>query len=526
MATRSKFKNGEEMKNEEYPQDTTSTNPADLLIKHMEQLINEQDPTPHELILHQLLEKIEPIDFQALAFPQVVALRDQLLNPEITAAQAKAIEKSIEDMKVNQKHYIVLSIQEVINKAIQYKWGLCKNNDFVYAYNGTFWAECVKEEFQRFLGDAALRMTAPPIDCQYYQFKDHLFKQFFAAGYLSAPVANKDKVLINLANGTFEVSGDGIKMKDFDPLDFITYQLPFAYDPKATAPLWQRFLDEVLPDIERQQVLAEYLGSIFIKNGGSNPKLEKALILYGTGGNGKSVVYEVISALLGFHNICFYSLQSLTNENGYFRAKLANKLLNYASEINGKLQTDIFKQLASGEPVDARLPYGQPFTLEQYAKMIFNCNELPKDVEHTDAFYRRFMIIPFDVTIPEDRQDKLLHVKIISNELSGVFNWILDGLNRVLRQHGFSKCDAAKRALEEYKLESNSIRQFLAEEGYEASPDHYTTLKVLYYYYKKFCEEDGMPAFKKVNFSKQLKALGFRKDRQPGTGDIIFYISK
>lgn len=514
------------MKSEEYPQDTTNSNPTDLLSKHMEQLINEQDPTPHDLILEQLIEKIETIDYQERAFPQVVALREQLMNPETTAAQAKAIEKSIDEMKVNQKHYIVLSIEEVINKAIQHKWGLCKNNDFVYAYNATYWAECAKEEFQRFLGNAAMRMGAPPIDCKYYLFKDQLFKQFLAAGYLAAPVGNKNKVLINLANGTFEVSKNGIKMKNFDPLDFITYQLPFVYNPSAKAPIWQKFLDEVLPDIERQNVLAEYLGSIFIKNGGNNPKLEKALILYGTGANGKSVVFEVISALLGHHNISFYSLQSLTNENGYFRAKLANKLLNYASEINGRLQADILKQLASGEPVDARLPYGQPFTLHQYAKLIFNCNELPKDVEHTDAFYRRFMIIPFDVTIPEDRQDKLLHVKIISNELSGVFNWILDGLNRVLRQHGFSKCDAAKRALEEYKLESNSIRQFLADGGYEASPDEYTTLGDLYTWYRNFCFQDGMPPFKKVKFSKQLVDMGFRKGRKPGSGDIIFYMSK
>ena len=93
-------------------------------------------------------------------------------------------------------------------------------------------------------------------------------------------------------------------------------------------------------------------------------------------------------------------MQSLTNENGYFRAKLANKLVNYASEINGKLESAIFKQLVSGEPVEARLPYGEPFTLKQYAKLIFNCNELPKDVEHTNAYFRRFLIIPFDVTIP------------------------------------------------------------------------------------------------------------------------------
>jgi putative DNA primase/helicase len=114
--------------------------------------------------------------------------------------------------------------------------------------------------------------------------------------------------------------------------------------------------------------------------------------------------------------------------------RLANKLVNYASEINGNLEASIFKQLVSGEPVEARLPYGQPFHFEEYAKLIFNCNELPKDVEHTNAYFRRFLIIPFDVTIPPQEQDKNLHTKIIEKELSGVFNWVLQGLNRLLEQ--------------------------------------------------------------------------------------------
>src|SRR5690606_24227191 len=116
-------------------------------------------------------------------------------------------------------------------------------------------------------------------------------------------------------------------------------------------------------DPERQRVLAEYLGFVFIKHGSNALKEEKALILYGTGANGKSVFFEVVNALLGTDNVSSCSLQSLTNDNGYFRAKLANKLVNYASEINGNLEASIFKQLVSGEPVEARLPYGQPFIL-------------------------------------------------------------------------------------------------------------------------------------------------------------------
>jgi putative DNA primase/helicase len=58
-------------------------------------------------------------------------------------------------------------------------------------------------------------------------------------------------------------------------------------------------------------------------------------------------------------------------KTGYFRAKLANKLVNYASEINGKLEASIFKQLVSGEPVEARLPYGQPIHFEAVRKTDF-----------------------------------------------------------------------------------------------------------------------------------------------------------
>ena len=162
-------------------------------------------------------------------------------------------------------------------------------------------------------------------------------------------------------------------------------------------------------------------------------------------------------------------MQSLTNENGYFRAKLANKLVNYASEINGKLESAIFKQLVSGEPVEARLPYGEPFTLKQYAKLIFNCNELPKDVEHTNAYFRRFLIIPFDVTIPPQEQDKQLHTKIIEKELSGVFNWVLDGLNRLLEQKRFTDCEAVKQAVEQYKSQSDSVKMFIDENNYQST---------------------------------------------------------
>ena len=461
----------------------------DVLLNHVKELTKTK-ATAHTEILTQLIEQFEPLDFEEMANP-----------------------KKIENFKLSYKHYTVLSVENALQVANKNRWGLCKNHDFIYLYNGTFWKQLDKETFQKFLGEAAEKMGVPIFTARYYEYREKLNKQFLASAYLPTPEADKNTVLINLQNGTFEINEKGTALRPFDSKDFITYQLPFEYEPNAKAPLFETYLNKVLPDKDRQKVLAEYLGFVFIKHGSNRLKEEKALILYGSGANGKSVFFEIVSALLGSENTSNYSLQSLTDSNGYYRAKLANKLVNYGSEINGKLESSLFKQLVSGEPVEARLPYGQPFILKEYAKLIFNSNELPKDVEHTNAYFRRFLIIPFDVTIPPQEQDKQLHTKIIESELSGVFNWVLDGLNRLLEQGKFTECEAVKNAVEQYKAESNSVQMFLTDCDYSSNANEYQKIVDLYREYKVYCIEDGNKPFKKSNFIKQLRGLNIVVDK-------------
>lgn len=496
--------------------DNEDLNPitADVINNHFDELKKKSEATPHAEILNQLIEQFEPLDFELLAFPQAEKLREQLKKAEPGSEQAKDIQKQLDKLKLNLKHYLVLSIENALQFAEKNRWGLCKNHDFIYLYNGTFWAEIDKETFQKFLGEAAEQMGVAKFSARFYQFREQLFKQFLATAYLPTPESNKDTVLINLQNGTFEISPQGTKLRPFDRSDFINYQLPFEYNPQAKAPLFEAYLNKVLPDPERQRVLAEYLGFVFIKHGSNALKEEKALILYGTGANGKSVFFEIVTAMFGRQNVSNYSLQSLTEEKGFYRAKISNKLVNYASEINGKLETSLFKAMVSGEPVEACLKYGQPFTMEDYAKFIFNCNELPKDVEHTNAYFRRFLIIPFDVTIPPHEQDKNLHTKIIEKELSGVFNWVLQGLNRLLEQKKFSDCEAAQQAVEQYRIESDSVQMFLSENEYKVSATNEIPLKDMFNEYRNYCIESGFKACSLRTFADRLRNTGYQIDRK------------
>ena len=461
--------------------------------KNIEQGVNEI--VHHKEILVELLQQIQPVDFKELA-------------------------ELVGEAEPGRHHFLIISIEQILIIAQQRNWGMCKNHDFVYLYNGAYWKLLDYDVLKTFLGEAAEKMGVYKFSARFYPFRKELFQQFLSVANLPKPEPKKETVLVNLKNGTFEITPDKQDIRQPERSDFITYQLPFDYDPTAKAPIFEAYLNRVQPDQNRQMILAEYIGYLFIKS--SCLKLEKTLLLYGTGANGKSVFFEVVNAMLGGdENVSNYSLQNLTNDTGYFRAMLANKLVNYASEINGKLEASIFKQLVSGEPVDARLPYGKPFTLTDYAKLIFNCNELPKDTEQTNAFFRRFLIVPFELTIPEAEQDKELPKKIIENELSGVFNWVLAGLRRLLSQKKFTDSETVNRQLEDYKKQSDSVQMFLEDENYIQSLSDWTPLTDLYKSYRAYCNDSGYRPCSNRTVSERLKNLGYNKEKK-NFGLVVF----
>ena len=415
--------------------------------------------------------------------------------------------------KISSREYHVLTISTIIKVASKNESGLTAKNDFVYVYNGNFWKTLDKDEFKAFLAAAAIRLGVPASDALHYTFKDELYKQFVSDGHLPPP-QDSETTLINLKNGTYEINEKKRMLRKPNPTDFLKYQLSFEHNETATAPKFNAFLNQVLPQEELQKILAEYIGYIFI----FSLKLEKILILYGSGANGKSVFYDIIIALLGRDNVTSYKLSSLTAQNSYQRSELQNKLLNYASELNGKLETDTFKQLASGEPIEARQIYGKPYMMYRYARLMFNCNELPRDVENTNAFFRRFIIIPFEQTIPENKQDPELAQKIIDSELPGVFNWVLEGLQRLLNNRKFTESDIVRRQVEEYKCESDSVALFLEEKEYQPSMTARITVTIFFDEYKSFCLDDGYRPVSKKNFTKRCRKAGYTIDKKRGYG--------
>lgn len=438
-------------------------------------------------IIKSLLAEIKPVDFRELS--------------GLTDGEG-----------LSNRHYVIISIQEIIKIAIAKKWAMAVQNGIVYFYNGRFWKQLSKQELPKFFGEAAEKLGVDVYNARYHAFRNDLQKQFLSTAQFSQKKKSSNDVLINLKNGTYVFTENQSYLKSFDMDDFLTYQLPFDYVAGFESPIFQAYLDKVLPDVDQQMVLSEFIAYIFTKH--KTLKLEKSLILYGGGANGKSVFFEIISALLGPENISNFSLQNLTNQNGYSRAKIAGKLVNYASEISTTMDTTLFKQLVSGEPIEARVPYGEPFILEDYAKFIFNTNELPKDVEQNEAFFRRFIILDFSVTIPENERDPHLANKIIQSELPGVFNWVLKGLDRLLMNRKFTYSSAVESLIQKFRTESDVVRLFLQESSIVPDTNNEIPLKTLFDQFKTYCSESGSKVCSLKVFSDRIRNIGFKVHRK------------
>lgn len=469
----------------------------------MSLLMTEQPRRTKANILKSLLEQIQPIDFAEKQYPNLS-------------------EEERKEKKASRSEIRVLILEEILKIAQENNWALCKQGGSCYVYNGAYWEKLYEEDLKHFLSACAKAMGLKRTLTDDYKFVKELYEQFLFSAHLQPPEYDNDTVLINLTNGTFRISTQTQELIPFSPSHFLTYQLPFEYNKEATCPIFTQYLNRVLPDKSAQAVLAEYAGYLFIRNG-SGLKFEKCLILYGSGANGKSVFFEVLTALLGCENVSTYTLFELTDKTGYYRAEIANKLLNYASEISREMNADTFKKLASGETVTARSPYGKPFEVRNYAKMIFNANELPKDTEQTNAFFRRFLIVPFLETIPEAEQDKELHRKIIDNELAGVFLWVLEGLERLLSNKKFTDCHAAAETLKQYQVESDSVQMFLSDNEYQPSNTEKLLLRELYGEYKTYCCYDGYRACGNKTFAERLRNKQFNIHK---SGDRYVYIEK
>ncbi|MDR3266301.1 MAG: hypothetical protein LBT24_01875, partial [Tannerella sp.] len=189
----------------------------DAIQAEMERLTAAPELKPKGEILNLLINQFKPIDFVVKLYPDLS-------------------EEELREKKVKRNELKVLIIDEILQAAALNNWALCKQGGFCYLYNGQFWETLNEDDLKHFLSDCAAKLGTKEVIAKECNFVEELYKQLLFSAHLHPPEFSKDKVLINLQNGTFAVSTQKQVLKSFSQDDFLMHQLPFRYDEKATAP--------------------------------------------------------------------------------------------------------------------------------------------------------------------------------------------------------------------------------------------------------------------------------------------------
>lgn len=461
-----------------------------------EAVIAERYNSPNKSFIYEhkelsvLMDSIQNIDFWLSYYKgtknegYIVKLRNDLKGDD-----RKEAERILKILEPNTSTKVSIVVEDLLSRACKIGCNLGIINNVPHFFNGRYWEVLPASICRNLLSIAAEKSGLLAYQASKAQVVRMLTDQFWAIGVLPEIEPPVDVVKIPLQNGTFVYKDKKVSLEKFSAYDRFTYQLDYNYDPTATAPRFMQFLEEVIPEDNARLVVSEYAGYVFAKA----LNFEKCLVFVGEGCNGKSVLMNIITAIFGANNVSSYSLRDLTHPNGYCRAEIANKLLNACAEMGVKdSDPNTAKLLISNEPVEARSPYKPPFILRNYCRFIFNTNTYSfKDVEHSKGYFRRFMFLRFDTIIPLERRDPNLASYIINNEMSGVFNWALSGLFRLLEKgcKDFTHSDHIEQEMIRFQKDSNSVAGFLDDMGYVKSPHNYVVSTTLFSEYKEYCCE-------------------------------------
>ena len=272
-------------------------------------------------------------------------------------------------------------------------------------------------------------------------------------------------------------------------------------------PLFSKYLEQALPDPLQRDLVWEIIGYCLT----TDCRMEKAIILFGFGGNGKTVLLNVIRALLrGF--VSELRLSELTHR--FRSAMLTDKLVNISSENEAVELVDdaLVKSLISGEPLTVEQKHKDPITIKPFAKLIIAGNHFPRSRDRSKGYFRRWLTLHFNQEIPEDKQDKQLSEKIVESELDEIFYGALIGLQRLRRNGRFTVPESSRALLEEYERTTNPVLTFI-EQHIAIVPDGREYLQDIYNKYRSWCEGQG--------HRNPLNQPNFRKEIEQRTGKIV-----
>jgi putative DNA primase/helicase len=428
-----------------------------------------------------------------------------LCPAEVMAWAGLREDDDLSDLNDRQK---AASVWELLKHSDRYHVRVRRDTESLWAYDDGVWTAT---------GERALRHTA----------REALGSMNYGANVLAELKAQAradpsvevdaddmglDPGYLAVGNGLVDLdaAADGAgddALRDLHPEDYALTRLPVEYDPDTDFERWAKYVEEWAED-GRADALQEYVG--YCLHVGGMP-IHRALLLVGSGANGKGTFLSVVRALLGRENTTSIELQTLANDENY-RDRFYGAIANIDDDLSARKigqGLGMFKKLTAGDPITAAQKYHDPYKFDATPKHLYAANEVPQvDVADDDeAFWRRWLLVEFPNHYPPSQRDPDLRDELSTDDaLSGVLNWGIEGRKRLLDQGKFTGEDEfAQAKRERWQAWGESVDKFTAE-CVERDPDaDRITNQDAHRRYAAWCRENGLDPVGQRKFTNTVK---------------------
>lgn len=378
-------------------------------------------------------------------------------------------------MEGDERHYIVLEDTETI-----------------YFFNGSYWEPNGKQILEQRINYFLDEYTTIHKKKEVISFiRNH--------NYVTREQFQPKEHLINLKNGVFNLKEK--KLYPHSPQHFFLGEIPVNYDHEAKLKQIKDFFETTL-NKDDISILQEFIGDCLQPT----YKYKKALMLVGPTDTGKSQLLNLLTKFLGHSNVSHESLFDLCHDK-FSSIELYGKLANVCADIDatGIRATKVFLMVTGGDYISGQKKHQDRFKFRSYAKLVFSCNKIPESKNTNPAYYNRWLVFECNNQIDKEERIPFFFEKISTEEeLSGLLNWALEGLER-LQENG---CYSEHRSIEEVstfmKDHGNPLAEF-ANNHIKPEPNAEITKKELYQYYLEFCNFFNFPKKADNVFSRMIK---------------------
>tara|TARA_B100001121_G_scaffold310734_1_gene345210 strand:+ start:9946 stop:11376 length:1431 start_codon:yes stop_codon:yes gene_type:complete len=305
------------------------------------------------------------------------------------------------------------------------------------------------------------------------------------------------------------------------------------FNPLDNAPILKKYFEDTFFNAyyeepqETLDLIQEMMGYCLT----SHTKAQKAFFLWGSGQDGKSVICDVLTGLLGKENTSSLTFESFNKE--FYNSDLIGKTASISAEskrmrFKEDANTGVFKAIVAGDRITINIK-GKPLvSYKPFAKLIFAVNHCPEVPDNSHGFARRVLNIPFTRQVPNDEVNVNLANDILEKEFKQVFLFALQGLKRLQdRNYRFRPSKDIEKATNAYLKVIDPIQDFIknnliVNEKAKIRSDRLQDLYSEYMELNNLSGELNINAIGKEIVSK-LRKEKVRKERLMINGERHFY---